>query len=291
MIIERRQRHVAAAPADVFAVVPRHRRRARLATATGRGEVRGAAGPAGRRRRHAPRAPRPARPARGRRPRLLARRGGRAGPAAAAARGDEGAGPGLAAVRDPARRRRHARSCRPPSSRPRACPGLLYWYALYPVHGADILGYDCRAGRRGQPAGSPPGRRFIAVRDRSPSRQRRAVRPRRRAPEEERCLTGSSPRPRAATDSNPFQSVMDFFKSPTWHFITLHVLLPVRRALARLRLLGLQGRPAARRRQDRPRGVRAHRPRVRSARPHRVRHRAAAGTARRPSTSASSRCR
>ena len=44
---------------------------------------------------------------------------------------------------------------------PKGLPGLAYWYALLPVHDADILGYDCLAGRRGQPAGSPPWRRFV----------------------------------------------------------------------------------------------------------------------------------
>ena len=79
--------------------------------------------PAGRRRGAAPRPPRPRRPARRRRPRLLARRGGRARPPAAPARRDEGAGRGLAPVRDASARRTARCSCRPRTSRREGCPG------------------------------------------------------------------------------------------------------------------------------------------------------------------------
>ena len=66
--------------------------------------------------------------------RLLARRGARAGPPAAARRRDEAARARVAGVRGDGRRRG-----RPPSGRPRSSirwglPGWAYWYALYPLH-------------------------------------------------------------------------------------------------------------------------------------------------------------
>ena len=70
-------------------------------------------------------------------------------------------GQGVAAVRDPARRATARTLVQTAYFAPKGLPGLLYWYALCACPRADILGYDCRAGRRGQPAGSPPWRRFV----------------------------------------------------------------------------------------------------------------------------------
>ena len=170
---------------------------------------------------------------------------------------------------------------------PQGLAGLALLVRALPCPRRDLLGYDCRAGRRGRRAGARRGARVHPERVRPPNRRGALcgldALLRRRG-----CLTG--PSPRRATTTNPFQSVTDFFRSPTWHFLTYHLRLLPRRALARLRLLGLQGRAAADRRQDRPRGVRAHRPRVRTARPHHLRHRAAARVPRTTSASASSRC-
>ncbi len=44
---------------------------------------------------------------------------------------------------------------------PKGLPGLAVLVRARACPRADILGYDCRAGRRGQPAGSPPWRRFV----------------------------------------------------------------------------------------------------------------------------------
>ena len=83
-----------------------HRRRDRVVLLPGRLGRPRAARPAGRRGGTAPRPPRPPASAGRRRPGLLAGRGDRAGQTAAAARGDEAAGPGLAGtVRGPGLRR------------------------------------------------------------------------------------------------------------------------------------------------------------------------------------------
>ena len=98
-LVDSRRCAVAVPPARAFAPIRAHRRRhrlvrARLAVAAARRDR-----PARRRRRRAARAAR-SRSAAGRRHRrLVARRGVRARPPAAAARGDEGAGPRLARVR------------------------------------------------------------------------------------------------------------------------------------------------------------------------------------------------
>ena len=174
----------------------------------------------------------PQRPARRRRPGLLARRGRRAGPAAAPARRDEGPRRGLAAVRDAARATAARCWSRPPTS-PRGLAGLAYWYALYPVHSAIFSGMIAAlAAEASRPGRSPGGGRLLAARDRSPSPARRARDARRRVPEEERVPHWIIAAARARAPIRSSRS-RDFFKSPTWHFITLHVLLLARRHLAR----------------------------------------------------------
>ena len=95
---------------------PAHRRRDRLVLRRRPLAPARPARPARRRRRHAPRPARPRGARVGRRARLLAGRGVRAGPPAAAARRDEAARPRLAAVRGRARRRRRVDLARRRSS-------------------------------------------------------------------------------------------------------------------------------------------------------------------------------
>ncbi len=87
----------------------------------------------------------------------------------------------------------------------------------------------------------------------------------------------------ASNETNPFQSVSDFFTSPLWHFILyMLIFFCVAIWLACAYWVFKDARRQGRG-QDRARGLRAHRPRVRTARPHHLRHRAASRAHRRPS--------
>ena len=108
--------------------------------------------------RHAPRSASPGRAAARRRARLLARRVGGAGARAAPAGRDEGARPRLARLRVRARPGGRGRTLRQTAVfEPRGLFGLVYWYALYPMHQVVFAGMIEAIGRRAEAAAARAG--------------------------------------------------------------------------------------------------------------------------------------
>ena len=120
------------------------RRRARLVLRHVAVANQGRGRPADGRRRDASRAARPERARRRRHPRLLAGRGVRTGPTTEARGGNEVAGPRVARVRSGAGRPAAPIVHQTAVFEPVGLSGLLYWYALLPVH-ALIFGGLLRA--------------------------------------------------------------------------------------------------------------------------------------------------
>ena len=143
-------------------------------------ELRGGLGRACRRARPATRAPRRSRHPGRRHDRLLARRGLRARPAAAARSRDESARARLASVRGRTRRYQAVRRSRQTAIfDPSGIAGLAYWYALWPIHDYIFGGMLKRIRRRlglhlsaapALPSGDQTGSRSRRIRTATPPR-------------------------------------------------------------------------------------------------------------------------
>ena len=149
--VDERSREVDAPVGGAVAGHRGRRRRERLVLVPARLVGARLAGPAGRRRRPAPRPPRPAPPAGRRGAGLVAGRGDHPGRAAAAARRDEGARPGLAGdVRGAGRRTARSVYRQRAVFVPRGLAGHAYWasVAAVPRHRLQRHGPQHRPGRR-----------------------------------------------------------------------------------------------------------------------------------------------
>ena len=152
MIIERRRHTVSAAPADVYRSLSSIGGARGWFFANWTWRLQGMADRLARRRGPPKRPPPPGRPSRRRRRRLLARGslGRKPAPAHPLEGRDEAAGPRLAPVRNPGPPRRHVPLEQTAAFIPKGLPGLVYWYALYPIHAWIFSGLIRAIARRAE---------------------------------------------------------------------------------------------------------------------------------------------